>query len=146
MQRWGAFIQPLLKSNKYYTNWVCVCSLRYTECSAHAPYCHQWPGRLYNISPPYLINRTIFEKKKLLNKNTCFDFLYKFYFSETFLILWRIEHDIIKNVQCSSCKVPVILVRFSWKLYFLEWFSLQLSFSETFLILWRIEHDMIKNV
>jgi len=22
---------------------VCVCRLRYTECNAHAPYCHLWP-------------------------------------------------------------------------------------------------------
>jgi len=33
-------------------------------------------------------------------------------FTETFLILWRTEHNIIINVHRSSCKVPVILVRF----------------------------------
>jgi len=22
--------------------WVCVCSLRYTACNAHASYCHLW--------------------------------------------------------------------------------------------------------
>ena len=32
--------------------------------------------------------------------------------SETFLILKRIQRDTITNVRGSSCKIPVILVRF----------------------------------
>jgi hypothetical protein len=32
--------------------------------------------------------------------------------SETFLILRIIQHDIITNVHMSSCKVPIIIVRF----------------------------------
>jgi hypothetical protein len=44
----------------------------------------------------YLINGTIFEKKKITVHNTCFDYL----LSETFL-LRRTEHDIIKSVQWS---------------------------------------------
>jgi hypothetical protein len=39
----------------------------------------------------------------------CVDFLYKF---ETFLILRKIQRDIIINVHRSSCKVLVILVIF----------------------------------
>jgi hypothetical protein len=31
--------------------------------------------------------------------------------SETFLILRRIQRDVIRNVCCPSCKAPVILVR-----------------------------------
>jgi len=63
---WGAFRQPVLlwKNNEYYTLRVCFCSLRYPACNAHAPYCPHWPASLYNIFPRFLINDTIFEKKK----------------------------------------------------------------------------------
>ena len=37
----------------------------------------------------------------------CFDFLYNF---ETFLIVRRIQRDIVINVKTSLCKIPVILV------------------------------------
>jgi len=43
---------------------VCVFSLRYPARNAHAPYCHLWPVQLYQIFPQYLINKTIFRKKK----------------------------------------------------------------------------------
>jgi len=53
-------------------------------CNAHAPYCHLWPVRLYNIFPHCLMNGTIFEKT--LSKNVCFGFLSSF---EAFPILRR---------------------------------------------------------
>jgi len=69
-----------------------------------------WPAQLCNISPHYLINGTDFEKKKLLNIKCVFWF-YLHLLSETFLTLSRIErHN--RTVYCSSCTVPVILVRF----------------------------------
>jgi hypothetical protein len=40
-----------------------VTCLSYSACNAQASYCHQWPVRLYNIFPPYLINGTILFKK-----------------------------------------------------------------------------------
>jgi hypothetical protein len=115
----GAFVQQLLqwKSNEYYIFWVYVCSLSYPACNTHAPYCHLWPAPLYNIFPHYLINGTIFEKKKLLNTKCVFWFSLHI-LSETFLSLWSTERDII-NVLLSSSKVPVILVRLNTKLNFL---------------------------
>jgi len=43
----------------------CICSLRYPARNVHAPYCHLWHIPLYTIFPYYLINDTIFEKKKI---------------------------------------------------------------------------------
>ena len=64
---------------KYYIFRMCVCSLRHLTCKAHAPYCHLWPARLYNIFPHYLINGTIFGGEGGgLKIKMRFDFLYKF--------------------------------------------------------------------
>ena len=43
---------------------VCVCRLSYLACKVHAGYCHLWPLLLYQILSHYLINGTIFEKKR----------------------------------------------------------------------------------
>ena len=50
--------------NKYFIFWVCICSLRYPASHAHAPYCHLWPAKHHDIFLHYLINSTIFGKKK----------------------------------------------------------------------------------
>jgi hypothetical protein len=54
---------------------VCVCSLRYPACNAHAPYCHVRPVSLYNIFLHYLVKGATLEESYW---NACFDFLYKF--------------------------------------------------------------------
>ena len=105
------FLQPLLrwKSSKHYIFWACVCSIRYAACNAHAPYCHLWPARLYNIFPHYLINGTIFGKK-ITELKMCVLIFYKTY-------VWNISHSNKKwaiydkkNLQWSSCYVHAILV------------------------------------
>ena len=60
--------------------------------------------------PHYLINGKI-SGEKLLNTKCVFWFSLQI-LSETFLIVRRTERDMIKNVYRSSCKVPVIFVRF----------------------------------
>jgi len=100
---------------------VCICSLRYLACNAHAPYCDLWPALLYNIFPYYLINGTIFAGK-LPNTKCMFWFSLQL-LSEIFLILRRTERDMIKNVYWSSCKIPLFLSDFnetwifSWDLW-----------------------------
>jgi len=88
----------------------CVYYLSYPACSAHAPYCHLWPNRQYDIFPHYLRNRTLFGKK-LLNIKCVFEFCLRI-LSETFLILRRIGRDIVTNVDRYSCKLPAVIVRF----------------------------------
>jgi hypothetical protein len=84
-------------------------------------YCHLWPVWLYHIFPHYLINGTIFGKK-LSNIKCVFLFSLQL-LSETFLILRRIQPNIIINVHSCSCKVPVALVRFWWNFNFQDRFS-----------------------
>jgi hypothetical protein len=58
--------------------------------------------------PHYLINGKIFWKKKYWTWNV----FWFFSVSGTFLILRRIQRDIIINVHKCSCKVLLIVVRF----------------------------------
>jgi len=64
MGRVRATIVVVEKQWLYYTNCVCIYSLRYPACNLHGLYYHLWPATIYNICPPYLINGTIFGKKK----------------------------------------------------------------------------------
>jgi len=58
---------------------VCVCSLRYPECNAHAPHCRLCHVRLYNVLKHYLTNGTVFEKKVIEHK------MWDIIFSKTFV-------------------------------------------------------------
>jgi len=100
-------MQPLLHrtSIEYYIFWMCVCSLSYPACKAHAPYYIA----VYRLSvsttffPHYLINQTVSEEKvterQMCVLISCTTFVRKF------LFVRRIERDIIKiyiglHVKC----------------------------------------------
>ena len=58
---------------KYYVFGVCIYSFIYPERDAHAPNCHLWPVGFMGFFPPhYLMNGTIFEKKKIYRPQNVF--------------------------------------------------------------------------
>jgi hypothetical protein len=79
-----------------YTECVCVCTFSYPACNARALCCHLWPVRPYSIFPHFLIIGTFF-KNTLLNIKCVFWFSLQF-LSDIFLVLRRIELDMIINV------------------------------------------------
>ena len=100
---------------------VCVCACARThahacmqpqfcsmQCACAALYCHPWPVGPYHIFPHYHINIKNFIRK-LLNMKCVLSL--QFYLKKS-LILRRMKGDIIINVCRSSCKVPIVLVRF----------------------------------
>jgi hypothetical protein len=90
--------------NKHYIFWVCVCGFRYPACNAHAPYCHLWPHRLYDIFPHYLINDTIFEggKKRVTERKMCV-----LIFSTTFVR--NISHSMKNRARYDQKRILVLM-------------------------------------
>jgi hypothetical protein len=99
------------KSNKYYIVWVCVYKPYLSSMKNACPllYWHLWAVWLYHSFPHYFINGTILGRK-IAGYKMCVLFSVQL-LPETFLILRRMEREIIINVHRSSCTVYVILVR-----------------------------------
>jgi len=92
---------------------VCVCSLMYSACNAHAPYCYLWPVRLYDIFPHYLVYGTIFGGGGGVTEHKICVLISSTPSSETFLILRRTEHDMIIVVSGFHVKYPSFLFDFN---------------------------------
>jgi hypothetical protein len=143
-ENWGASVQPLLpsKSSKYYIFCEGVCSLKYPAGNAPEPYYHLWPAPLYTIFPHFLI------KRHDLRKNVIEPKMCVLIFSSIFI--WHISH-FKKNwaryrkytVYWSSCKVPIVLVRFKWNLNFLVRFPNNTQISN-FMKLYPVEAELLR--
>ena len=88
-----------------------ICSHKFTVCNANAPNFHLWPARVYSIFPRCLINSKNFEKR-LFEHKICV-LIVSINLFETFLILKRIERDMIKYVFWSSSTYPLFLSDFN---------------------------------
>jgi len=51
----GVRLTTAAVEKQYNIFWVCICSLGYPVCNAHAPHCHLWPVRLCLIISHYPI-------------------------------------------------------------------------------------------
>ena len=92
---------------------VCVCNVSYPACKAHAPYYVVICGLSGSTIFSHIINDTIFEggKRKVIEHEVCV-LIFSTTLYETFLIIRRIQRDIVISVHRSSCKLPFILVIF----------------------------------
>jgi hypothetical protein len=100
----------VVEKQKYYLNSMCLCSLRYPACKAHAQYytiiCRLSMSTVFS----HIISWTADVQKTLLNKKCVFWFSLQI-LTKAFLILRRTEGYIVINVHRSSCKVLVIFFR-----------------------------------
>ena len=92
-----------------YNSSACVCKLRYPAYIVRMRHIVMCGLPIYNVFP--LSHKRQNFIQKILNTKCVFRLSLQI-LSETFLVLRRMERDVIKYVYWSSCKVPATVVRF----------------------------------
>jgi len=97
-----------VENTKCYILWGCTCSLMYPACNARAPYFYLCPVRSKIFST---LSHKRYDFWKNVNEHKmCVLIFSEAYFSGTFLVLRRIQWDMIKDVNRSACKTFIIFV------------------------------------
>jgi len=103
---------------------VCVYSLIYPACTAHAPYYVFIFGQSGSTTSSHIISlraRFSKERKKIVERTVCV-LIFSINFVRNIVSLTRSERDSTTNVPRSSNKVVIVLVRFYWNFNFLDIF------------------------
>jgi len=106
--------------------WVCVDSLSYPACKAHAPLCVVTCGlsRFTLLFPHIISQKARFSGGGLTEPKICFDFLYIFWLKYHSKKIWA-RYD--RSLYLSSCRVPAIFVRFDENRIFSKYFGTTLN-------------------
>jgi len=102
-----------ISATNYYILWVCVCNLNYPAWK------RKYHIILSSVACPAVKYCSMLSRKqhdflKNITEHLMCVLIYSTFLSEMFLILRKIQRDFIINVETSSCKAPIILVRFWW--------------------------------
>ena len=104
---------------------MCICSLWYPACNAHAPYCHVWPAPIYNIFPHFIT--PLFSRGRKITEHRMCVLIFSTAFVSNILILRRNEQDMIKKcllVFTYSTRYPCpILTKLEFSRQIFEKFS-----------------------
>jgi hypothetical protein len=100
------------KSNNCHILCVCVCSISYPARKAHALYYIVICGLTdYTVLFHIVSSKARFLKRKRIEYKVCF-LIFSQILSERFLIVRKIQRDVIIHVHRSSYKTSIIIVRF----------------------------------